>query len=511
MFKTWIVILISMTTLLYSSTATAPLNLVQLDELANETLSKFNVPGAAIGIVVGDQVVLARGYGKRNVELGLPVTESTQFPIASCTKAFTALLVGSLVQEGKLAWDDPVTKYIPEFKLLGSDAADKMTLRDLLAHRTGMPRHDALWIFSDISRNDVLEIFQHLSPEHELGASFQYNNFMYSVIGIVIERVTGKSWEEALNERVLMPLSMNSSNTCLDEMQKSAEFSTAYAEICGTLQCLPYQVPYVVSPGGGVNASISDMLKWVRLHLSNGEVNGIPLFDLNEMHTMQIPFPTPPSSVVTSTGIDDEMNEEGYGLGWFLGKYRNQEWVHHGGLLAGFHSDVSFLPKQGIGIVILTNSSSDGSYVIQVLRNHILDQLIEAKPVERITPLLGMRTLAKQAIKESMEKFAKHSQEPSATRALTEYAGTYDHPAYGTVTITQEGNHLKAVYGSMVTPLYYLSENTFSGQGDLIAVYGINPVVDFKFTKNESGLIESLHIPFEGFRGAKPISFKRRF
>jgi CubicO group peptidase (beta-lactamase class C family) len=493
MFKTFALLITTMTTFTLLGSSPQTLDIAALDRLANEALRQFDVPGAAVGIIVDGQVILSKGYGLRNAELQLPVTETTQFPIASCTKGFTALLVGSLVQEGKLAWDDPVKKYIPEWTLL-----DQMTVRDLLAHRTGMPRHDAIWIFNDHSRNHVLELYRHLNPEHALGTEFQYNNFMYSVIGIVVERLTGQSWEQALQERVLMPLSMHSANTSIDALQEGDNYSLPYAEINSTLQCLPFQSPYVVAPGGGINASISDMLKWVSFQL-----------DRKEKHAMQMPFPTPPKSIVSKPSIDDEMKIEGYGLGWFLGKYRGHEWIFHGGCLSGFFSDVSFLPEKGIGVVILTNSSTDGTHIIQILRNHILDELLSISPVDRTTPFLSTREKSKRSIQESMEQFAKLSQEPVATEMLTQYAGSYHHPAYGAVHVTLVNNHLQATYGTMVTPLYQKSDHVFAGKADLLATYGINPVTDFTFFADDKGQIETIQIPFEGFRSAKPISFKR--
>lgn len=493
MFKTFALLVTTMTTYTLLGSSPQTLDIAALDYLANEALRQFEVPGAAVGVIVDGQVVLSKGYGLRNVELGLPVTETTQFPIASCTKAFTALLVESLVQEGKLTLDDPVKKYIPEWALL-----DQMTIRDLLAHRTGMPRHDAIWIFNNHSRNHVLELYRHLTPEHALGAEFQYNNFMYSVIGIIVERLTGQSWEKALQERILSPLSMHSANASIDELQESDNHSLPYAEINGSLQCLPFQSPYVVSPGGGINASMTDMLKWVSFQL-----------DLKEKHAMQIPFPSPPASIVSKPSIDNEMKMEGYGLGWYLGKFRGHEWIFHGGCLSGFFSDVTFLPKKGIGVVILTNSSSDGTHIIQIIRNHILDELLGVPSVDRINPLLAMREKSKRSLHESIEQFATLSQKPLAPEILTKYTGSYHHPAYGNLQVTLESNHLKATYGTMVTPLYQRSDHVFAGKADLLATYGINPVTDFTFFADDSGQIVTIQVPFEGFRSAKPIPFQR--
>lgn len=167
----------------------------KVDAIVTQALEEFHVPGAAIAVVAGDKIIHCQGYGMRDLENALPVTENTVFPIASNTKAFTSFLIGQLVEEGKLAWDDPVIKYLPEFRLHNHELSSQVTLRDLIAHRTGIPRHDVLWyVIRDLSEEDVLNALPHFSPVYKLREVFLYNNFMYVVAGIVINRVTKNTW-----------------------------------------------------------------------------------------------------------------------------------------------------------------------------------------------------------------------------------------------------------------------------------------------------------------------------
>lgn len=517
MTRSWISIVIigfvSMTTLIHSEEAevkqTLSLNISELDLITEKALKLFDVPGASVGVIVDNQILFSKGYGSRNLELELPVTENTVFPIASCTKPFTALLMGTLVQEGKLHWDDPVKKYIPEFNLLDSEMADSITIRDLIAHRTGIPRHDSIWIFRHILRKDILEIFHHLDSEYGLRKEFQYNNFMYSIAGMVIERITGQTWENAIEERIFKPLCMNESSTSIDAMKSGSNFSLAYFEHQDVIHEIPHCNTHPVSPGGGINASLSDMLKWVQLQLSQGSVNGTLLCDLKEMHSIQMPFPSQPHSVASPLNVDSEVVMEGYGLGWFIGTYREEDLISHGGCIHGFHSDVSFLPNKGIGIVVLTNSSSDGRSVIDLIKNHLFDQLLNAPSIDRFAPFSNHRKMIKDAIRTSVQNFTELTKDKIIRSELNSYAGTYSHPGHGSVSIQVEDNHLTASYGNLFIPLYFKEENQFIGNTITLAVFGIDPIATFSFVRNETGEVTALHIPFEGFRGAKPIRFEK--
>ena len=199
--------------------------LAKVDSTMNQALETLRIPGMAIGVIVDGKVVFMKGYGVRNISDPSPVTENTLFAIGSCSKAFTTFALGQLVDEGRLAWDDPVIKYLPEFRLKDLHATHHLTIRDLVTHRSGLPRHDLAWYNSTFSRAEILNKLPHLEPTYDIREKFQYNNFMYGVAGLLIERVSGKTWEEFVQERIFIPLNMPRSNFSVEVSQQADDFA----------------------------------------------------------------------------------------------------------------------------------------------------------------------------------------------------------------------------------------------------------------------------------------------
>lgn len=480
------------------------LSIPEIDCIANDAIRKFNVPGASISIVINDQVILSRGYGFRNLDKQLPVTEHTLFPIASCTKAFTALILGQLVEEGKVALDDPVHKYIPELDLVDQERTNRLTIRDLLAHRTGVARHDPIWIFTEISRSSVIGLLKHLKPACDLRQEYQYNNFMYSLAGIIIERLTGQPWEGAVSCRLLKPLEMKHSITSVRDLQSSSDFSLPHAEIGGVVMSLPFRNTVPVNPALGIISNARDMANWLKLQLGQATCPTISVIQnqtLEESHKIQMPFPS-------SSNETEKSYYLGYGLGWLIGKYRDYTLVTHDGCIDGFFSEVAFLPEKGIGIVILTNSSSDGQLAIAAIKNQIFDNILQISDTNWVEKSQEIHMKTKHTIHNALESLKYPSQNPTA-QTLEAYIGQYAHPAYGNVELKIENNKLFFIYGQTKNPLYYKSEDTFSSQSAELLVYGINPIIDLKFCKDSSATVYKVEVPFEGFRSAKPITFIR--
>lgn len=475
----------------------------EVDHIVNNALQEFNVPGASVSIVFNDQVILSKGYGFRDLHKRLPVTEHTLFPVGSCTKAFTALLLCLLADEGKMALDDPVQKYIPEFSLLDSDKAARLTICDLLAHRTGMPRHDPIWFFSTITRSSVIEKLRHLESVCDLRQDFQYNNLMYAVAGIIVERLTGQSWEESISSRLLEPLEMRHSITSLEELSNRSDFSLPYAEMNKVVTNIPFRNTSSINPAGGIISNALDMANWLKLQLDQDRFSKGVVRKQTLQETHAIHMPLPPSDVER-----ENVHHVGYGLGWCIGKYREYDLVSHGGDIDGFSSEVAFLPEKKTGIVILTNSSTDGRYAVSSIRNRIFDKVLLTGDVDRTSKSSDTRTETKDALYAALERFNRDAQLPPV-QSPEDYIGCYLHPAYGCVELTIENDHLAASFGHIKTPLYYQSDNVFIGQFSELLVYGINPVIDFKFFKDSSDTIYRVEIPFEGFRSAGPITFTR--
>lgn len=472
--------------------------LKNFDPMVNKALRLFNVPGAAIGLVVEGEKPLVRGYGIRDFTKKLPVTEKSMFCIASCTKAFTSKLLGQLVEEGRLAWDDPVIQYIPEFRLFDSKLTSAVTLRDLLAHRTGIARHDAVLFFSElekseVTRNDILGFLHYFKPVLGLREKFLYNNFMYSVAAIVTERVLKQTWEEAMVSRLFKPLNMQDTNVTSDQLKMSKDLAYPYAEIDGMLRQLPfYDIPGIRA-GGGVNSNVLDMTKWIQQHLFNFNNK---MF--KEMYAVSMPMQEPRGG-----GVD----YQGLGLGWFIGTYREHEFVGHGGLIDGFTSDVALLPQKKIGLVILTNSSTDGQYVIDSIRNTIFDKLLGGREIDWIKQEQENRHKAK----ETLQPLEKAIPPANDLHSVLDYQGSYEHPVYGVVQVfSQEKGRLCALYRDIHIPLIHQSKDVFKGTFQRLLHFGVSPIIDFTFIKHPSGEFRELQIPFEAFRAAEPIVFTRK-
>ncbi len=473
-------------------------SLQTIDQFVTKALEAFHVPGAAIGIVIGNEIIFKRGYGICNAISKRPVTEHTLFNIASCTKAFTSLLLGQLVEEGKISWNDPVIKYLPEFRLFNETLTSQVTIRDLAAHRTGIDRHDAIWIGFKPSRTDILKCLPYLEPSCLLREEFHYNNLMYAIIGLLIERVTGQTWEETLSFRIFAPLQMASSYPSFNPSLSKHDFSFPHALIEGRVKTIPFYDDLSIRPGGGICSNVHDMTKWLIFQLSDGK--SLNKDSLQESHTIQMPN-------LNSENEDEVIHQMGYGLGWFIGTYRGDDYISHGGNYDGFSSEVFMLPQKKFGIVILTNigftsSGNIGSYFINALRNNLLDNFLQKEDCDWI-----------KRIRETNSKRLKDkagSGQPSApsSRLLTDYEGYYENPAYGLVRISMEKDHLLAHFGEDQFPLNHKYLDIFDGGPERVLDYGFK--IDFSFIENSSGDICELHLPFEAFRGAKPIIFQRK-
>lgn len=468
--------------------------LSDIDTIINDALESFHVPGVAIGVIVDGKVVLSKGYGFRDLDHALPVNDKTLFAVASNTKAFTAFVLGQLVDEGKIAWDDPVTHYIPEFRLLDPNSTQYTTVRDLVAHRTGLARHDYLWLMKDeLSRDDIIDRVGHLELVSPLRAEFQYNNLTYTIAGIVIERVTGQSWEDAISSRIFKPLQMDSSDTSITQMQQNENFSLPYAEIDGQVKELPFLSAYSIAPAAAINSNVSDMLKWIQLQISDGSLLGnnfIQKKTLEDLHTTQIPL--------RGAKEKDEINVLGYGMGWFTGTYRGHKYINHDGSFDGFISQVSILPKQKIGVVVLTNSSSDGKFLASAISKTIIDKLLGAN--DTAWEALAMEERSEMQ-KENLENSQQLGGYTSPAHNLEEYAGDYEHPAYGMISVRIENNSLVASYGNVDMPLNHQQTDIFDWDNSSSIVFGEKTKLDFLFSK------DVLRVPFEP--AVPPIVFKK--
>ena len=329
------------------------------------------MPGAVLAIVRGDEVIFARGFGVADVEKKTPVTPDTPFFIGSATKAFTATLVGMLVDEGRMKWDDPVDTYLPEFKLAvqTQDPNLRATLRDILSHRTGFTRMGFLEINRGLSSDEILRRASSAEPLAPFRQRFLYNNVHYVAAGSAAARAAGTSWHALVKARILDPLGMAATRTSGPEAWNDPRTARGYAwDEAGqrhrqvTLETVGINLEGV-APAGAISSTARDMTVWLRFLLRKGVQSGKPLISpaaLTTFWTAQTPI----------AGTD------AYGMGWFVRNWRGQRLIEHGGAISGYSAEVAMLPDSNIGFVVLTNTmSSLPSIATQLVPQHLLGEL----------------------------------------------------------------------------------------------------------------------------------------
>ena len=466
--------------------------LAKIRSYIDTSMKTWGTPGLAVGIVKDGKVILAEGFGKRDAEKNLSVTAKTRFILGSTTKAFTTMAMGILVDDGKLDWDKPVIHYIPRFRLMNEYATLHATPRDLATHRTGLPRHDMVWANSAFSLEELVESLQYLEPNRDFRTAFQYNNLMYIAAGYLVGRVSGSTWEEVVRERIFKPLGMTNSGCTVPELLSAAEFSYAYAGEKEKFTARPFPPPtdklmYGARASGSVNTTAEDMCKWMLLHLNKGTAGGkqvISRANLLQMHTPQIPVPWRPAE-------KSELMYPSCGLGWMIESYRDHYRVHHGGATMGFFSYVSLFPHENLGIVVLVNM---GGSLPSIVANYASDVLLGLDP-------LDWNKRAQDQMKAAAAPQEKRVEGTKPSHKLEDYAGEYNHPAYGLLKIEVAHDKLTATFHGQSSPLEHWHYETFRiAESDLRRTR-------LTFQTNLRGEVVSVSAPLES--AVKEIVFQR--
>ena len=477
---------------------TAPVSsfVSDLDRLAAEVMADWKVPGVALAVVQDGKVALTRAYGQRDVEANLPVTPATQFVICSITKSFTATAMALLHHEGRLDWTKPVRDYMPEFRLSDPVATERVTVRDLLSHQSGLPRHDWVHMAGDRAPAEMLDLMRHLELSRDIRTTWQYNNLCYNVAGLLIERLSGQSFEAFIRTRLTDRLGMTVSFN-LDDLEAAGEAARPYMMHEDTR--LPaMRLPIRTIAAGAINTSVTGLANWMRLHLDKGEFDGerlLPAALINELHASRA-FISAPNLA--------EFGQALYGLGFQTNYYRGDRMVFHGGGWVGWGSLMTLMPDLGIGIAVLTNRSP--SEVPSTLTWYILDRLRGREPVEWRARFLKQRDefIAHMQVDKDAREKARHKDTRPA-HELAAYAGEYAHPAYGVMSMTAKDGALHWAWRGMSAPLTHRHYETFELpevpdrlQPDRLAI---------TFLTDRDGNIVSLSAPLEPM--VKDIVFAR--
>jgi CubicO group peptidase (beta-lactamase class C family) len=470
-----------------------------IDGFVAEQLAAWEVPGCAIAAVRDGNVVLATGWGRRDLETELPVTSDTLFAIGSVTKAFTAATVGALVDDGLLDWGRPLRDYVPGLRLHDPVVSDRVSVLDLLSHRSGLPRHDLAWIgHPDLSRAEMVRRLRFLPLSKDLRQAFQYCNLGYMAAGYAVEALTGVPWEDYLRTRLLTPLGMDRSNLSVDDMDADPDHATAYERRHGVVVPVPQRPVTALAPAGAINSCAADMSRWLLAQLSGGRLDGKVIMSADTVARQHAPHIVLPDDQTFPTST-----RHAYGLGWLIGRYRDHRVLEHGGGIDGFQTEAMLLPDDGTGVVVLTNTSS--SLLAPVVAYRVLDDLLGLEPFDWFSIFKARYDAVTAGVRE-VRQARRVVPDAPLPRPLDAYAGEYDHPGYGTLTITVEGDSLRPRLGTMDISLTHRHYETFDLEWHELSDQSY--VFPLMFLSDPDGDITALTVPFEISVG--PLRFDRR-
>jgi len=415
-------------------------------------LQVLRTPGASIAVVRNGRVLFAKGYGVRRMGDTARVDAHTLFQIASNTKAFTTAALAILADEGKLAWDDPVTKFLPGFQLYDPYVTRELTVRDLVTHKSGLGlgAGDLLWFHSNYNRAEIAHRIRFARPASSFRSAYAYDNVLYIVAGEIFPAVAGQSWDDLVKNRIFTPLGMSESGTTTAFFTSSRNAATPHGTEDGKLQVVPLDSVDNISPAGGIASNVTDLARWLVCRLDSGRYSGGAgraggggrLFSeaqAREMWSGQtiLPIPDPPPPLAPL-----RPNFAEYGLGWRLRDYLGRKVVSHTGGLAGMSSQITLVPAEKLGVVILTNSESD---LMAALTYRLLDDLLGApRPrVDWVAAFVQAGQIARARADSTLQ--AGRAGRDSASQPslpLARYAGLYRDDLYGDASVALENGRL---------------------------------------------------------------------
>jgi CubicO group peptidase (beta-lactamase class C family) len=425
-----------------ASPAAAQLREREFAAYVKRGLELFETPGAAVAVVKDGKVLLAKGYGLRAVGDPARVDAHTLFQIASNTKAFTTAALAMLADEGRLTWDDPVTKYLPGFQLYDPYVTRELTVRDLVTHRSGLGlgAGDLLWLHSNYTREQIASRIRYAKPASSFRSRYAYDNVLYDVAGEVVRAVASKTWDDFVKERIFAPLGMTESGTTIADWAASANTAAPHDAEQGHARIVALDTADNLGPGASIVSNATDMAKWLLCRLDSGRYAGGRLVSerqAREMWTGQtilpITDPEPPLAALRPNFAE-------YGLGWRLRDYQGRKIVWHGGELAGMTSEVTLVPAERLGVVVLTNGESD---LAPALTYRVLDSFFKLRPTDWLKAFLQADQLDRARADSSVAAArATRDSLSKASLPLERYAGQYRDDLYGEATISLEDGRL---------------------------------------------------------------------
>lgn len=441
---TLVALLVGSCAIAYAQTSPFDKKFPTIDKYIDSFMKAWNIPGLAMGIVYKDKLIYAKGYGYRDLEAKLPVTATTIFPIASNTKLFTATAATMLAVEGKLNLDKPARTYLPSLNFSNDELNAKVTVRDMLSHRTGLPRYDAIWVAAPFSRKEVLEKIVYMKPQFGFREGYIYNNMMFVASGAVEEAVTGKSWEDLIREKLLQPLAMNATGYTDEETRKSGNFAWAYYAPDSSNKLLKKtfnaQCP-ALGPAGIIKSNVEDMSHWMIAQLNQGKYNGVQVIPDAAIKETLIP-----QNIADKDGRWPELSNGLYGLGRIIQTYKGYKIATHTGSIDGYYSNLTFIPSEGIAVFMVHNSVPAGS-VRSMMAFPVIDRLMGLSTTpwsERYMDDYRKGLAAEKKAKDSILATAVKNTNPS--HPLKEFVGQFSSPIYGEMGVEWSNDQLYLVY-----------------------------------------------------------------
>ena len=415
----------------------------KLDDLIQNTLKTFDVPGMSVGIIKDGKLIYSKGFGVRSLISKQPMDDTTLVGIASNSKGFTCTALAILADEGKLNWDDKVSKYIPEFQMYDPYVSQNVTVKDLVMHRAGLGLGQGDLMFfpegGSMSVNDIVHNVRYLKPENPFRTTLDYNNVMFIVAGEVIHRVSGLTWAEFIEQKIMKPVGMTSSFGSYNRAKSVSNKIDAHAPVDGKAIAVPHDWNETANAAGGIMSNIKDMTTWAECLMNNFTTkDGKKLVsdkNVQQLWSLQIP-----SGVAMKNPYDTSFY--GYGLGWFLSDVKGHKQVQHTGGLIGTVTQFTLIPDMKLGIVVLTNQQSGAAF--NTITNTVKDSYLGIEDRNWLKTYGDrMKKMEEAFDKQKKDAFAKSEafkKDKNLQPKAEQFVGTYNDTWFGDVTIAKEGN-----------------------------------------------------------------------
>ena len=442
--------------------------LAGFDAYMNQVMRDWNVPGIGVGVVAKDKLVFARGYGYRDYGKKLPFTPTTVMPIASNTKLFTAIAMGLLVDEGKIDWDKPVRQYVPSIQFYNDALNATVSVRDMLAHRTGVTRHDLIWYKSPFTRQELFQRLKYLEPSQPLRTTFLYNNLMYAASGYIIELLSGKTWEQFVQARIFQPLGMTSTVFSIDDVIKQPDHGVPFTERrdSDSLYAIPYYREQVaIGPAGAINSNIQDLSHWLIALMNGGRFEGRQVIPADAVKATLEPSIAMPNTTLEAFGWSELLNAA-YGMGRWTASYGGHLLAYHGGDINGFHSQVSYMPSDSVGVIVLV-IGDHAAPLYNVMSYNVYERLLGLSETPWSQRLNDARKKAKQANTAARAQAGGGQVKGThPSHPLDDFVGEFENQAYGVVTISKQGAGLRFGFHQIDLPLSHFHYDRFDTPDD---------------------------------------------